>query len=239
MYCFHDSSTDSVTAADKAQILLRNAHQILDIVTAAFGSQVLDLKHQKASCSDADSDIDELACGWRSVARKADIIRQTGVDDPEWILEASKVSCPASLLIFIYTDYAQWLRKAQRLMSSMASNYDMNRLMLGQGAAIAAVIACVVATTLLLDATVKSALPFAFIVSAYGVMMFASSYVEEEHHFWYWSTTAWLVYIGQRGFSRQVTGHISSTLLLTPNPEIYGRLQTKLLSSWLYSQPRG
>ena len=26
----------------------------------------------------------------------------------------------------------------------------------------------------------------------YGTMMFASSYVEEEHHFWYWASSGWL-----------------------------------------------
>lgn len=30
------------------------------------------------------------------------------------------------------------------------------------------------------------------ITALYGIMMFASSYVEEEQHFWYWVTSAWL-----------------------------------------------
>lgn len=29
----------------------------------------------------------------------------------------------------------------------------------------------------------------------YGVMMFATSYVEEEQHFWYWATAAWMAYL--------------------------------------------
>lgn len=46
-----------------------------------------------------------------------------------------------------------------------------------------------------------SALPLTLITTAYGVMMFASSYVEEEQHFWYYTTTAWLAYVSWRGFS--------------------------------------
>jgi hypothetical protein len=26
-------------------------------------------------------------------------------------------------------------------------------------------------------------------------MMFATSYVEEEQHFWYWATAAWMAYL--------------------------------------------
>jgi len=33
------------------------------------------------------------------------------------------------------------------------------------------------------------------IIAGYGVMMFASSYVEEEHHFWYWTCSSWVVYL--------------------------------------------
>lgn len=34
---------------------------------------------------------------------------------------------------------------------------------------------------------------FAAIAAAYGAMMFASSFVEEEHHFWYWTASGWFM----------------------------------------------
>ncbi|KAK2074358.1 hypothetical protein P8C59_008572 [Phyllachora maydis] len=58
------------------------------------------------------------------------------LEDPEWVARMIK-----------------WLRKAQQVMSSMASNYDMRRLAIGQ---------------------VSSFVPFAMITLAYGIMMFAS-----------------------------------------------------------------
>jgi ethanolaminephosphotransferase len=39
----------------------------------------------------------------------------------------------------------------------------------------------------------------------YCIMMFASSYVEEEHHFWYWMASAWFMalFFKQYGFHIQ------------------------------------
>lgn len=79
-------------------------------------------------------------------------------------------------------------------MSNMASNYDMPKLILGQ---VVAVAACILATTALyLYSTgttyARSLVVFSAITLAYGIMMFASSYVEEEQHFWYWVTSAWM-----------------------------------------------
>ena len=34
----------------------------------------------------------------------------------------------------------------------------------------------------------------ASMTTAYGIMMFASSYVEEEQHFWYWIASAWIAW---------------------------------------------
>lgn len=80
-------------------------------------------------------------------------------------------------------------------MSSMASNYDIDKLVLGGSITVAATCAAGVATIVSTKTAIRNFVPFALITLLYGVMMFASSYVEEEQHFWYWSTTAWLFYL--------------------------------------------
>lgn len=80
-------------------------------------------------------------------------------------------------------------------MSNMASNYDMRMLILGQ---VIAIVACILATVGLGSAGTshaQSLAVFGAVTLAYGVMMFASSYVEEEQHFWYWVTTAWMAWL--------------------------------------------
>ena len=77
-------------------------------------------------------------------------------------------------------------------MSNTASNYDIGRLDLGVLlAAIATLAGLATAFTALLD-TRSTGLWISFVSVLYCVMMFASSYVEEEHHFWYWASSGWL-----------------------------------------------
>ncbi len=86
-------------------------------------------------------------------------------------------------------------------MSGMASNYDMPMIFLGQAAAILSLVLAGVAAYLLVDDGLRSWMPMLLITAGYGAMMFASSYVEEEQHFWYWATTAWLVVTSLPTFS--------------------------------------
>jgi ethanolamine phosphate transferase 2 subunit G len=80
-------------------------------------------------------------------------------------------------------------------MTSTASNYDMEKLTAGGCAALVATILAAIAATICVDVSIASWGPFVLVTILYGVMMFASSYVEEEQHFWYWATSAWFVYI--------------------------------------------
>lgn len=77
-------------------------------------------------------------------------------------------------------------------MTGMASNYDMNMLIYGEIAAGLASVAAIGAVASSASITTASLLPFVLTTVLYGIMMFASSYVEEEQHFWYWTTSAWL-----------------------------------------------
>ena len=81
-------------------------------------------------------------------------------------------------------------------MTTMASNYDMNRLVTGGIVATAALGAGIAAVVVSPKAGPGKWPAFSFITLLYGIMMFASSYVEEEHHFWYWITSAWLLSLG-------------------------------------------
>ncbi|KAH9872685.1 hypothetical protein J1614_005079 [Plenodomus biglobosus] len=85
----------------------------------------------------------------------------------------------------------KFMRKAQEIMSGAASNYNMPYLFLGT---LLSVLICVLSFFALpsfLPIT-SSGIYTALTLLLYAVLMFASSYVEEEHNFWYWATSGWL-----------------------------------------------
>ncbi|KAM4062216.1 type I phosphodiesterase / nucleotide pyrophosphatase [Hirsutella rhossiliensis] len=178
---------------DKVQILVRNAQQILDIVTATFGKELFDIHNTINPCALEATSVHELACEWRKIGKQAASLSPAAEVDHVWLTETSA-----------------WLRKAQDLMSSMASNYDMSRIFIGQGLAIAAAIGS--GAVAMLQGACKAAhfAPLLLITMSYGIMMFASSYVEEEQHFWYWSSTLWIAWLGSRAISR--TARLSSAI---------------------------
>lgn len=78
-------------------------------------------------------------------------------------------------------------------MSSTASDYSIPKLVIGQIFAAMAVLLALLVAGPTLTTSISGAAPFLATTIAYGVMMFASSYVEEEQHFWYWTNTAWIM----------------------------------------------
>lgn len=81
------------------------------------------------------------------------------------------------------------------MMSNTASNYNLTRLRLGMTAAALAVLIASAASLPALCETGSTCLLFVVLALAYGGMMFASSYVEEEQHFWYWCLSGWLAWL--------------------------------------------
>ncbi|KAA8563673.1 hypothetical protein MFRU_052g00500 [Monilinia fructicola] len=169
---------------DRVQILLRNARQILSVVTATFPSFENDGPSE--NCQILSNSVDDLACQWRSISQRLAGLKTNEQDHIAWI-----------------ADVTRWLKEAQELMSSTASNYDLKKLITGQViAAIALVMTSVTAGPFIVK-HLKASIPFIGICLLYGIMMFASSYVEEEQNFWYWTTTGWLFLLSIKNIRRQ------------------------------------
>lgn len=86
-------------------------------------------------------------------------------------------------------------------MSSTASNYDIFMLGLGTGLAMVSTILTLspgletFARSRLRVRSRCSCIWITFISVSYGLTMFASSYVEEEHHYWNWMSSGWLAWL--------------------------------------------
>lgn len=89
----------------------------------------------------------------------------------------------------------RFLQRAQDIMRGTSSNYKLPRLYMGVFTALLAVLVSFVSAYKTLS---TSGFPGLFLVATSicnGCMMFASSYVEEEQHFWYWISSAWSAYV--------------------------------------------
>lgn len=80
-------------------------------------------------------------------------------------------------------------------MSSAASNYDVSRLITGASVALASVVMTTFSATGGMSLLNTDGAFGLLLTALYAVMMFASSYVEEEQHFWYWIAGGWFAYV--------------------------------------------
>ncbi|KAL1963199.1 hypothetical protein VTN77DRAFT_8632 [Rasamsonia byssochlamydoides] len=168
--------------SDRLKILLENSRQILEVVKATFPGHAFDPKMPLEKCRNIiQSDIEQLECAWSEIH---DLLQETDtVRDSQSEIESA---------LF------QLLRKAQKIMSSTASNYKIPRLYLGSlTAGIAVLISLLAAYKPLRDSGFSGMFLMVAVVGN-GCMMFASSYVEEEQQFWYWIMTAWTIYLYMR-----------------------------------------
>ncbi|EFX00445.1 GPI ethanolamine phosphate transferase [Grosmannia clavigera kw1407] len=119
---------------DRAHLLLQNAHQMLAVLTAAFGPTPFERRDDATDfrdCADPRSDdITRLGCSWQDIVRHSP--GPEGDLDGEWTAQT-----------------IGWLRLAQSTMSGMASDYDLVKLGLGLAAATASVVLAVGSSVLL------------------------------------------------------------------------------------------
>lgn len=161
--------------------MLRNAQQLLAIVRAAYPD--FDSKSIFDDCSITNSDVDELACWW---GKSLEANKHSSSND---IDHATTLN-----LLFKFST------RCQDLLSMAASNYNLNWMSTGIAVMSLASILSIFSFVPLLESSKLANLFFPVITVAYGIMMFASSYVEEEHNFWYWVASGWFLAIFIKGY---------------------------------------
>ncbi|KAF7522698.1 hypothetical protein PCG10_007212 [Penicillium crustosum] len=179
----------------RLQILYQNAEQLLNTLTTTFPGSTFGPDATTSCASGVLSGIEGAQCAWTQVQQL--LSARDERDDPY------TTAGPALL---------QFLKIAQDVMSRTASNYDVSRLILG-------LLITGVAGLLVLPATYKecarhgsSGMFLILMIITCGMMMFASSYVEEEQQFWYWICSGWIVYL-----------HIKSQSQLSAKPILRSR----------------
>lgn len=90
--------------------------------------------------------------------------------------------------------------RCQDFLSMAASNYNLNWMSAGIVVTLLALALSVFSFAPLVEKSMLANVFFPVITLAYGIMMFASSYVEEEHHFWYWIASGWFIAIYVKGY---------------------------------------
>ena len=167
------------------QLLHRNAVQILHIIQAKYGKEALqslnpvhlsELNRQQYPNHVTVGEEEELMSLWGDILH---LVKPEFATEDEYFVHAEST-------------FYRFLNFAQDTMSSTASSYDIPRMSMGMAISAIALLLAVVSVPSIWPPS-SAGVFFGITTLLYGIMMFASSYVEEEQHFWYWLTPAWVV----------------------------------------------
>ncbi|KAF2206838.1 hypothetical protein CERZMDRAFT_115561 [Cercospora zeae-maydis SCOH1-5] len=178
---------------ERVELLRRNAGQMLQIVEATYGEkrweetvgvvEALFMASQREDhigtmekiCEESDGE-KKLACLWASAQlHLRDVTDQSSGEELQRARDRLR----------------RFLLAAQDELSGTASSYNIPRMVTGM-ALTAFIIGLAASSFPQLWPITPAGIFFALTSLLYGIMMFASSYVEEEQHFWYWLTPAWI-----------------------------------------------
>ena len=167
-------------------LLYENARQMLHVVRTKYGGEKFDamVEHhrQGGGGGERPEDMldlgtpDRLASKWAH-ALDAEFRSGDGGDTERTVFD--------------------FLHLTQEAMSNTASSYNVSRMIAGTGLASAALLSSLLAMAHLWPPQTSGAFLTAA-VALYAATMFASSYVEEEQHFWYWITPVWIALLTSR-----------------------------------------
>lgn len=181
---------------DRLRLLYENGCQMKNIVEATFGLESFNslvsthFDRLRTStivpCGSAEQDrvADTLACWWASITYYL-VEAADSTEDRHQVVHASLL---------------EFLSLAQNTLRSVASSYDIPKMVAGIGISFVSLMLAISSLPRLWPPSTAGVF-FSLICILYGIMMFASSYVEEEQHFWYWFTPAWIVMLTANGFS--------------------------------------
>ncbi|KAK5061599.1 hypothetical protein LTR84_008143 [Exophiala bonariae] len=165
---------------DKYELLYENAEQIHHIAEATFP---IDFKQGTLSddCFNKGSDSAALACLWHRISA------------------TRSTSQPGSLSPNSIVDLKTFLYKAQDVLSGTASNYGLTNMHIGIALGAVGLFCCLPTFVPGVFQAGMDGLFLTFVLITYILTMFASSYVEEEHQFWYWILGGWLMLLYVKG----------------------------------------
>lgn len=184
---------------DRTMLLTENAVQIGQIARATYPSAFETFRNVGDCRTDRSvTDQEHLACLWHfALSPQTDVVQQDEcVDD-----FSSRT-----------THVLRFLAEAQSMLSGTASQYDLPKMYVGAGLALMSVMLSVILTSSSIVSNTFGGFVFTLAIILYGITMFASSYVEEEHQFWYWISSAWMLVLSikarryQGQYERDMTG---------------------------------